>query len=138
MTLALRRLPIYLIILSMLALPGCFLWSAHGLRIDTLNAYAGPELRVEPRGRNYTVIFTAPTGGWSVAFDRVRERFDLEQVFITLTGPPAGATVTQEPVEYAVDTGVPAGINIDLFVRVPVFGQPNGDAPYCLAHSERQ
>lgn len=124
-----------LITCAAFALVGC--GGSTGLMVDTLNSFKGPPVRIAPGNRTYIATFTAPTGGWSVKLDHVRRRFGHDQVFITLTRPPADASVIQMLVDHAVETRVSNETGIEVFARVVESGVDAGARFYRLAGSAR-
>lgn len=93
--------------------------------------YAGPDLRIEAGERNHIAVFTMPTGGWGLTFDRTRERFDARQVFITLKRPDPTQAVTQAVVDQRADTRTRLSSNVEVFARITEKDSPN--PPYRLA-----
>ena len=92
-------------------------------------------MHIAPGERTYIATFTAPTGGWSAKLDLVRARFGHDQVFVTLTRPPASASVIQMLVDHAVETRVSNETGIEVFARVIESGVDAGARPYRLAGS---
>ncbi len=122
-----------LIACAAVALAGC--WGSAGLAIDSMGSYKGPPVNIAPGNRTYIATFTAPTGGWSAKLDHVRRRFGHDQVFITLTRPPADAAVIQMLVDHAVETRVSNETGIEVFARVVESGVDAGARAYRLAGS---
>lgn len=56
--------------------------------------------------RTHMAVFTAPSAGWGVRLDLVRERFEAQEVFVTVTLPGPSQASAQVLVEHAVDTTV--------------------------------
>ncbi|MBL8746411.1 MAG: protease complex subunit PrcB family protein [Phycisphaerae bacterium] len=86
--------------------------------------YVGPAVRIEPGERDHVAVFTMPTGGWGLKFDRVRERFDAQQVFVTLRRPASTEITSQAIVEQSVDTRVRLKNSVEVYARIEEKGQP--------------
>jgi hypothetical protein len=103
----------------MAALPLLFLSacaSTNPITIDP-SPYAGPAVTIEPGERTHVATFTMPTGGWGLKFDRVRERFEAHQVFVTLLRPGATEITSQALVDQAVDTRVRLSHHVEVYAR---------------------
>jgi hypothetical protein len=81
-------------------------------------AYDGPSVVMSAGTRNHMTVLTAPTGGWGVTLDTVRDAFNTRRVFVTAIKPGDGDLVSQAMVEHAIDTGVPLAQNVEIYVRV--------------------
>lgn len=88
--------------------------------------YAGPAMRIEAGERDHVAVFTMPTGGWGLRFDRVRERYDAQEVFLTLRKPGANEAATQALVEQRVDTRVRLGRGVEVYARIEEMGAEKG------------
>lgn len=95
-------------------------------------AYDGPSVVMSAGTRNHMTVLTAPTGGWGVTLDTVRDAFNTRRVFVTAIRPGDGDLVSQAMVEHAIDTGVPLAQNVEIYVRVLNRGA-DIDGPYRLA-----
>lgn len=95
-------------------------------------AYDGPSVVMSAGTRNHMTVLTAPTGGWGVTLDTVRDAFNTRRVFVTAIRPGDGDLVSQAMVEHAIDTGVPLAQNVEIYVRVLNRGAEI-DGPYRLA-----
>lgn len=105
---------------ALLIMPGC---AGPSVVIDPA-PYAGPEVRLVAGERTHLALFTMPTGGWGLKFERVRDRFEAQQVFVTLHRPAPTANTSQASVEQLVDTRVRLSRNVELFARIE-----DGDKP---------
>lgn len=101
-----------------LTLPGCGLFGAEQARIDTTTPWTGPSSELRELQGDRIVVFTAPTGGWNVQFDRAEPAYNETHVFVTLTRPDASRMVTQVLTEHAVKTTVDAGEPLTVFARI--------------------
>jgi hypothetical protein len=108
-------------LLPILFLSACA--ATNPLPIDPV-PYAGPDLRIEQGERTHVAVFTMPAGGWGLKFDRVRERFDAHQVFVTLRRPGPTEITSQALVEQSVDTRVRVSHNVEVYARIAEKDQP--------------
>jgi hypothetical protein len=90
--------------------------------------YAGPSMSFEAGARDHVAVFTMPTGGWGLRFDRVRDGFEAQQVFVTLAPPSSGSggAATPAVVEQRVATRVRLGRGVEVFARIAEKDQPPG------------
>lgn len=88
-------------------------------------AYAGPPLHIEPGERNHMAVFTMPSGGWGLTFDRTRDRFEARQVFMTLRRPEPTHAATQALVEQRADTRTPLSLDVEVYARIAEKDAPN-------------
>ena len=87
-------------------------------------AYAGPEIRITPGSRTHIVSFTAPTGGWSLTLDTVRDEFEKRRAFITIIAPGTTELTTQALVEHTLDSQVSLLQNLEVYVRTAARDEP--------------
>jgi len=66
------------------------------IAVDHVAPYAGPEVSLRPMAGRTIAVFTVPTGGWGVRFDRTEAAYKQTHVFVTLTTPDPTLTVTQD------------------------------------------
>ncbi len=90
--------------------------------------YTGPALSVDSTGATQRVVLVAPTGGWSISFDRSRKLFERTEVFITINRPNPAYPTTQATVLQNLDTAVDTRESVVIFARVLDFGKRQG--PY--------
>lgn len=75
----------------------------------------------------HVVVVQAPSPGWEVRLDQVRDNFQRRDVFITLTEPNPATMQPQVIVEQRVDTGVPSNTPVSVYVRILKFGESRGE-----------
>lgn len=86
----------------------------------------GASLRLDSTGSTHQVIFTAPSAGWSLAFDRAESASDAQRVYITARKPDPAMLHAQQLVDLRLDTTVPSTKRIHLHYRVMNHGQASG------------
>ena len=105
--------------LGALTLPGCALFGAdEEARIDTVTPWAGPPAELREMAGERIVVFTAPTGGWSVSFDRAEPSYRRDARLRHPHQARSSRMVTQALTEHAVKTTVDAGEALTVFARI--------------------
>lgn len=93
--------------------------------------YDGPPLHLEPTDAGSVLVMNAPTPGWQITLDAVRENFGKQDVFVTVRRPSALFSSPEIPVEQRVATTVPTSTALATFVRTLAFDGPrNDETPY--------
>ncbi|QOI99289.1 MAG: protease complex subunit PrcB family protein [Phycisphaeraceae bacterium] len=82
------------------------------------DVYAGPPVSLESSRGVWVVVVQSPTGGWSVAVDRVTESRRRKDVFVTLRRPDPRFMNTQAVIEQRVATPVRSDEPVRVCVRV--------------------
>lgn len=103
--------------------PGCGGGKGGPMVIDP-SPYNGPEVIMAASTRTHMIDLIAPTGGWSVTLDTVRDEFEVRRAFITITAPNPADIVTQAQVRHALDLGVSLKQNAEVYARKTVTGTP--------------
>ncbi len=94
-------------------------------------AYDGPSLRIEPTDVGNVVVMTAPTPGWQITLDAVRENVGKQDVFVTIRRPSALFNYPERRVEQRLATMVTTTTPLATYVRVlPFDAPPNDERPY--------
>ena len=102
--------------------------------------YGGPPAQIVQMQGRHIAVFTAPTTGWSVAFESTAPAYRERHVFVTLRQPDPSLMVAQSTVEHRVDTSVSLDETITVFARIVTH---DGDAelspyrPAVIAHGAR-
>jgi hypothetical protein len=117
-------------LLGALTLPGCALFGAEEVRIDTITPWTGPSVELREMQGERIVVFTASSGGWAARFDRARPAHNETHVFVTLTRPDPSRMVTQALTEHAVKTSVDAGEPLTVYARIDDRDEATPTSPY--------
>ncbi|MEZ6235424.1 MAG: hypothetical protein R3B68_14655 [Phycisphaerales bacterium] len=98
-----------------LALPAC----SSGLPVTTRDrAFDGPTIAIDSTGPEHTVIVTAPTAGYLVSLDDVRDRMGGREALISIRPPDPRFVVAQVLTEHRVGSDVASTTPLDVFARV--------------------
>jgi hypothetical protein len=96
-------------------------------------AYVGPSLRIEPTDVGNVLVMVAPTPGWQITLDAVRENVGRQDVFVTIRRPSALFNYPERSVEQRLATMVTTTTPLATYVRVLPFDAPrNDESPYRL------
>ena len=99
----------------LLALPAC----SSGLPVTTRDrAFDGPAIAIDSTGPKHIVIVTAPTAGYLVSLDDVRDRMGGREALISIRPPDPRFVVAQVLTEHRVGTDVASSTPLDVFARV--------------------
>lgn len=94
-------------------------------------AYDGPSLRIEPTDVGNVIVMVAPTPGWQITLDAVRENVGKQDVFVTIRRPSALFNYPERSVEQRLATMVTTTTPLATYVRVLPFDTPPDDElPY--------
>lgn len=107
-----------LIMWPLLAL--CLLLTACGssLPITTRETpYAGPELTIDSTGPSHAIVIQAPTPGYTVSLDAIRDRLNGREALISIRRPDPRFMVAQMIVTQRIGTDVSITTPLDVFVR---------------------
>ncbi|MCA9287301.1 MAG: hypothetical protein KDA05_01880 [Phycisphaerales bacterium] len=97
------------------ALPAC----SSGLPVTTRErAFAGPTITIDSTGPKHTVIVTAPTAGYLVSLDDVRDRMGGREALISVRPPDPRFVVAQVLTTHRLGTDVASTTPLDVFARV--------------------
>jgi hypothetical protein len=96
-------------------------------------AYDGPAVSVDSAGREHVVIVKAPSTGWRVTLDQVREIHRARRVFITLRKPDPTLNAITRMVDLSVSTSVPKWENVEVWARQVNFIDDGETHDYSLA-----
>ncbi len=93
--------------------------------------YAGPGVAIETRSTTHGIIISTPTGGWSVVWDGTFDTQD--KIHLTIRRPDPDFLHVQQIVEHRIDSTVPSGNPLEVFVRVVDHNDRTGSSPYLSA-----
>lgn len=79
--------------------------------------WTGPSVQLATGSREHVTLVNAPSAGWQVTLDQVREVYKARRVFITIRQPDPTQTHAQMIVELRVGTTVPAWENVEVWAR---------------------
>lgn len=124
-----RRLAAALATLSTVIAPiGCT--SFHAPNPTVSGSYQGPPLSLTSSSDAHVVVFQAPSPGWTLSLDEVRDRLGGKNAFITLRQPDPKFAYAQVVVEQNLATSVPTDIPLALFARIAPHAADPSDNPY--------
>jgi hypothetical protein len=109
---------------------GC---SSSGGPVAGAAAYDGPPVSVDSTGREHVVIIKAPSTGWRVTLDQVREIHRARRVFITIRKPDPTLNAISREVDLSVSTSVPKWENVEVWARQVNFVDDGETREYSLA-----
>lgn len=84
-------------------------------------AWTGPSVQVATRTREHVAVVNAPSAGWQVTLEQVREVYKGRRVFITIRKPDPTQMHAQMIVELQVGTTVPVWENVEVWARQVAF-----------------
>lgn len=90
-------------------------------------AYVGPSLRIEPTDVGNVLVMVAPTPGWQITLDAVRENVGKQDIFVTIRRPSALFNYPERSVEQRLATMVTTTTPLATYVRVLAFDAPLND-----------
>jgi hypothetical protein len=97
-----------------LLLPAC----GSSLPVTTRDTpYAGPQATIDSTGATHTVVIQAPTPGYTVSLDALRDRLHGREALITIRRPDPRFVVAQMIVTQRIGTDVPRAIPLDVYIR---------------------
>ncbi len=106
--------------------------TSDGSHAPTLTAlYEGPGVTIEARSTTHAVIISTPTGGWSVVWDGMFDAHD--KIHLTIRRPDPAFMHVQQIVEHRIDSTVPSGNPLEVFVRVVDHDDHTDSSPYISA-----
>lgn len=88
--------------------------------------FEGPALTVESTSAHHTIAMTAPSAGWTMAFDRSHKYFDRTEVFITISRPDPAFLHAQSEVQLFLDSTIETREPIAVFARIVDHGAKSG------------
>lgn len=100
--------------------------------------YAGPEVVFANGTRTHRVEVIAPTGGWNVTLNTVRDEFEVRRAFVTITGPDPGDVVSQAQVRHALDLGISLQQNAEVYARQTTRGVPPPEGYRLVGRAEKR
>ena len=116
---------------AMAALGGC----GSGGPVASGEAYVGAPVEISESGRTYTVVYDAPTPGWTMELVSTRQLYKRVEVFVLLRRPNPIYLYPQQVVRQHLATEVRPDLPMDLYVAVVHFGDKRETGPFALAAS---
>lgn len=86
----------------------------------------GGTLRLDSTGSTHQLVFTAPSAGWSLTFDRVEVDGSAQRLYVTARRPDPTKFHAQQLVDLRLDTTVPSTTPIRVNLRTLNHGQTSG------------
>lgn len=109
-----RLMPLLALAASCLLLTAC----GTDLPLTTRDrAYNGPDLTIDSSGSTHAVVIQAPTPGYTVSLDAVRDRLGGREALISIRRPDPRFVVPQMIVTQRIGTNVVSATPLDVFVR---------------------
>lgn len=103
-----------LLLAALLLLPAC----GSSLPITTRDTpYTGPQATIDSTGPTHAVIIQAPTPGYTVSLDALRDRLHGREALITIRRPDPRFIVAQVIVTQRIGTDVPVATPLDVYIR---------------------
>jgi hypothetical protein len=99
--------------------------------ITSTDPYAGPPVSIKSGSATHTVVISAPTGGWSVVWDRKLE--PQGQIYLTLRQPDPAFFQIQQIVDHQIDSTMPSTGPLEVFVRMVGHNDHTNTVPYASA-----
>lgn len=97
----------------------------------TSEPHDAPPLRLDASEGDTLLVMQAPTPGWQITLEGVREALGRQDVFVTIRRPSPLFMYPQMVVDQRLGTSVPPGKKLAAFVRVlPFDAKANDETPF--------
>ena len=124
-----------------LILPAC--GGSRGSRNDDSQQQAAPEpdganptVSIEPGYERHVIVVTAPTGGWSLRWEKRVVRDGTVEEYLTIRRPNPEIYHVQAVTPHRINSNAPLSGPVKVFTRVVDHGQDTEDVPFELSATE--
>ena len=87
-------------------------------------------MRLDETNGKHTVLFRAPTPGWTIEYDKTVKTDTGTRVLVTIRSPDPTLLMPQVIVLKHLATPVPVETPVDVYGRVVAFGREASEVPY--------
>jgi len=97
---------------------------------------ANPTVSIEPGYERHVIVVTAPTGGWSLRWEKRVVRDETVEEYLTIRRPNPEIYHVQAVTPHRINSNAPLSGPIKVFIRVVDHGQNTQDVPFELSATE--
>ncbi len=112
-------------------LSGCGTSQRSGLADPTALTLTG--IRLDSSGDSHIIVFTAPSGGWSLSADGMAGSLGKAGVNVTLRRPNPAFLHPQMLTEHRIATEIDSSTRLSVWARILEHDEPAGHGGYSLA-----
>lgn len=97
------------------------------------NGGSNPTVAIEPGDQRHIIVVTAPTGGWSLRWEKRVVRDGTVEEYLTVRRPDPEFAHVQAVTPHRINSNAPLSGPLKVFVRIVDHGQDAEDLPFKLA-----